>query len=320
MSLLWILIVSLVLCIAILYCITTPYISEGFFDVSTDYADLQTRLSTIMSPYCELAAYAQSQMRIIYTAIGESQTQVELHIQQTYKDVYACKDDAASSRPSCSLGSPGVSDPNLGFIPCDTYLSLPAWSSSDNGQAAAIALSAIPDDLQTRITKELDWYSQIITKLQSVLDSGNNPPTTLPNSETSPSTDSSGKAWSSSPQGFSNYRPVEGFATCSPSQAQAQVQARLEAQAQAQAGSCTMPTSNSQIARVNAILDSPGLQAAIAKCAALKVAMVKLQSDQQKAKDGTLYAWQNDGPTKTYKTFPTGDRKTNFLSSIQQNQ
>ena len=290
-------------------------IKEGFFDASSDYTALQTRLATSLTPYCDLATYAQEQMMIIYTSTGESQDQARLHIQKTYSDVYACRDEDASSRPSCSSG--GTSKP--GFISCDTYLNLPPWSSSDSGQAASIALSAIPDDLADRIIKEVDWYSQIITKLQGALDAGNNPPAMPPDSPTSPATDSSGKPWSSSKDAFSDYLSwkVEGFVanTCSPEQAQAQIEAAAEA-----ANPCTIATPDDQIARVNAILDSPILQAALAKCSALKGALIKLQSDQQKAKDGTLYAWQSDGPKKTYKQFPTGDRTTNFISSMQQNQ
>jgi len=310
----------LVLAIALSYWAVSR-IKEGFFDINTDYTTLQKRLVTDLSPYCDLATYAQTQMKVIYTATGESESNAVSHIQQTYRDVYGCKDEDAASRPSCSLAANlgGRPDSKPGFISCDTYLTLPAWSSSDSGQAASIALSAIPDDLPDRITKEVEWYSQIITKLQRALDDGNNPPSMPPDSETSPANNKSGKPWSSSKDAFSDYLSwkVEGFVanTCSPEQAQARLQATQEADTP-----CTMPTPETQIARVNGILDSSTLQDSVAKCRALKAALVKLQSDQQKAKDGTLYAWQRDGSKKTYKKFPTGDRTTNFLSSMQQNQ
>jgi hypothetical protein len=318
----YILVPLIVLCMSLIALLVYSTTREGFANGNSEYSALQTRLSTTMAPYCAVASYVQSQMKVIYTAIGESEAQAAARIEKTYADVYACKDEDASSRPSCSgQSSNSRSDSNPGFIPCATYLNLPTWNSSDNGQAAAIALSAIPDDLADRTTKEVDWYSQIIAKLQKTLDSGNNPPSTPPDSETSPAKDSSGRAWSSTPNsdGFSDYRwDVEGFSgtMCSPSQ----IVLAAQAAKVAQASSCTIPKPDGQIARVNAILNSRTLKAALAKCASLQRAMVKLQSDQQKAKDGTLYDWQNDGPKKTYKTFPTGDRSTNFLSSMQQNQ
>jgi hypothetical protein len=48
--------------------------------------------------------------------------------------------------------------------------------------------------------------------------------------------------------------------------------------------------------------------------------MLKLQSDLEKLKNGTLYAWQQDGPAKSYPKFQGGDRTASFLFSIQQNQ
>ena len=293
---------------------------EGFFDIRSDYTSLKTRVSTMMSPYCDLATYAQAQMREIYTAIGESNSEVEIHIQKTYADVYACKDEDASSRPSCSSGK---SDSTPGFISCDTYMKLPDWSENQS-QAIAIALSAIPDNLADRITREVDWYSQMTTKLRKGLDAGNSPPAKVPDSDHSPASNSSGKPWSV--QGYLDYMApmdtswrIEGFDnTCSPEASQAKIQAATQAD-QTQA-SCTLPTPDTQITRVNAILNSNDLQAALAKCASLKAIMENLKSDQQKLKSGTLYAWQNSGPTKTFVKLPAGNRTDGLLSSLRQNQ
>jgi hypothetical protein len=49
-------------------------------------------------------------------------------------------------------------------------------------------------------------------------------------------------------------------------------------------------------------------------------AMKQLQISQQKAKDGTLYAWQQDGPKKSYSSFKGGDRLAGLLFSMKQNQ
>jgi len=287
-------------------------LNEGFSDLSSSYKSLKTRLTNAMTPYCDLATYAQSQMKMIYTSVGESETQALARIQSAYIDMYACKDENASSRPSCS-GTKPLDSPK--FIPCTTYMNLPDWS--DDG-SLAMALNAIPNDLPDRISKEIDWYKQIVEKVQKALDAGNRPPEKLPESETFPSTNSSGKPWSIT--GFLDYSApmdtrwsVEGFdGTCTPAQAATKIALA--------ASECTMPTLDTQIPRVNSLLDSKALQAALAKCATLKGAMEKLKSDQQKARDGTLYSWQQDGPTKTFAKLPAGNRTDGLLSSLKQNQ
>jgi hypothetical protein len=47
--------------------------------------------------------------------------------------------------------------------------------------------------------------------------------------------------------------------------------------------------------------------------------MLKLKSDLEKAKNGTLYSWQQDGPTKSFPQFKGGDRTAAFTFSLQQN-
>ena len=313
---------------------------EGFADEPSSkesYEALRNKLKTSMTSYCDLAAYVQSQMKIIYTTpkpanVGptESEAQATAHIQQMYIDVYACKDDMASSRQTCKGGGNlESSDVNPGFIPCSTY-TLPPWNDSDTSAAAA-ALNAIPDDLPDRVARELDWYAQIVKKLSDALALGNSPPPTVPDSENSPSTDSKGKPWS---------KPwSEGFEdTCTPVQAQSKIllqkQAKLKAEQKAQqeaqqkaqqdkedaAASCTLPSIESEIARVSALLDTKSLQNTLAKSSTLKTAMVKLKEDQQKAKEGTLFDWQKSPPKKSYKSYPTGNRTESLLATIQQNR
>jgi hypothetical protein len=48
--------------------------------------------------------------------------------------------------------------------------------------------------------------------------------------------------------------------------------------------------------------------------------MLKLQSDLEKLKNGTLYDWQKDGPKKSYAKFEGGDRTKAFLFSLEQNR
>ena len=343
---------AIIVCLIILYSLVRQY-GEGFYDINSDYNNLRSRLSGMMATYCDLANYAQSQMKVIYMTpkplnigITETASQADAHIQRTYKEVYGCKDDMASSRQSCSGGI------DAAFIPCEIYMKLPDLTDT-NGADVGVALSKIPDNLADRISREVDWYSQIVKKLTDALALGNSPPKMPPDSESSPVADSSGKPWSSDSlvkkQGFIDYIVpqnrdwlVEGFAlsegfaasqlsegfadTCTAAQIQTQInikkkadQEKQAAAAAATASSCTMPTPDTEIPRVNKILDSKELQAALAKCAALKAAMEKLKSDQQKAKDGTLYAWQQDGPMRTFPRLPIGNRTDGLLSSLKQN-
>lgn len=337
-----ILITAIFVCAIGLYTLNRLGYTEGFFDMASDYSALRTRLSTMMATYCDLASYAQEQLKIIYMSpkplgLGATETpkEADAHVLRTYTDVYACKDEYASSRPTCSSG--GIS--NIGFVPCDTYMKLPDLTDQANTADIAIALRKIPDDLAKRITREVDWYSQIVTKLTEAIALGMNPPGAVtedkeipvpPDSENSPATDKTGKPWALNPfkSGFIDYSVpqnkawlVESFqGTCSASQAQAQINQKKAAAASSAAASCTMPTLDTEIPRVNAILDSSDLQAALAKCAALKAAMEKLKADQKKAMDGDLFPWQKDGPKKTFVKLPAGNRTDGLLSSLKQNQ
>lgn len=282
---------------------------EGFADdiskSQTDYQALQTRLRTAMADYCDISTYVQAQMKEIYMApkpadVGptESEADAIAHVNKTYADVYACRDDEASSRQTCSVPLSTESDIVPGFVPCSTY-TIPDWTDPT---AAAAALSDIPDNLADRISREVDWYSQTITKLESALAMGASPPASVPDSPNSPATNAAGKPWS-----------TEGFTSCS----SAQIAERKRAAA---AKSCTPPLIGPEIARVNALLDSSSLQATLSKCPDLKKAMVKLKGDQQKAKDGTLYDWQKAPPKKSYKTYSTANRSDSLVGSIQQNR
>ena len=305
-------------------------VKEGFEDTGVAYRTLQTKLQATLGPYCSLASFIQDQMKTMLmtekvsetgdSVPGDTSEEAVEHIKKSYEDAYACKDELADSRPSCS-GAAKLSQSNvkMSFIPCSVYLQTPAYDDSDTSQMA-IALSAIPDDLATRITKEVDWYSAMIKKLQSGIDAGANPPTSLP-------ADAPGADWKPKKEGFSD------SGTCSPAAIQALLEERRrnsllkKAQDQAnkqlliskEAESCRIPDLQSEINRVNGILNSGALKSAVAECDAIQAAAKKLQSDMIKLKAGTLYAWQNTGPTKSYTQFSGGDRTAAFLFSVQQN-
>lgn len=297
-------IIIIIVCIPYKY--ITSFYTEGF-DNATDKAEYQNLIDTMrkqLTPYCKLSSFVRSQLLIIYTSANkESDTQAAAHVEQTYRDVYNCADDSASSRPSCATGAKSTA--GASFINCDIYLNPPIWTGA-NQDAIAINLSMVPDNLPDRIIKEIEWYASVINKLETALQAGNTPPSKVPDSENSPANNSSGKPWT-----------VDGFTgTCSPDAA------KLIA-AQAAAESCTMPVlagKDGQIARVNRILSSESLINAVKSCNALMSKMVKLQSDLQKAKDGTLYDWQQDGPKKSYAKFEGGDRKSSYIFSLKQNQ
>ena len=84
--------------------------------------------------------------------------------------------------------------------------------------------------------------------------------------------------------------------------------------------SCSIPTIQSEIDRVNGILNSEALKSAVARCAAVASAGQKLQSQLALLKAGNLYDWQKSGPTKSYAQFKGGDRIAALTFSMQQNR
>jgi hypothetical protein len=265
---------------------------EGFFDDSSDYTALKNRLIKDLEPYCKVAILARNNIK---DALSSSKNPSDdISINNIYKSVYSCTDSLASSRQSCSGILTGGLGPNtsMEYVSCDIYTKLPEWS--DDG-SAAIALTKITNNLPERIVREADWISTNIKKLKSALAAGENPPTTPPSKE-------------------DLNKLAEGFdGSCSADAARAK---KLLAEAQ----SCSIPDIKSEIARVNTLLDSPQLKQIVSKMDALYAEMQKVYSDLEKLKNGTLYEWQKDGPTKSYPQFKGGDRTAAFMFSLQQNR
>lgn len=263
--------------------------NEGFFDDSSEYSKLQKRLSREMAPYCKISSFVSEQLKTMLAATGAPSDSSA--IEATYKGVYSCSDKLASSRASCA--TPNMS---MSYVSCDIYTNLPPWSSDSS---PAIALTKITNDLPERLVRESEWFASIIKQLNESLALGANPPKSAPT------------------QAQMNAMK-EGFrgAVCSPAAADYQRSERLRKEAAA----CSIPTSASEIQRVNSLLDSSELKNALAKMDGLLAAMLKIQSDLEKAKNGTLYPWQQDGPTKKYPQFQGGDRTASLLFSMGQNQ
>jgi len=267
--------------------------NEGFFDTSSDYNTLKKRLSETMSPYCKISSFIQDQLTTMITATKDT-----TDIDSIYKEIYSCSDKLASSRRSCA--SPNMS---MAYVNCDTYMKLPTWSSDGS---STMALMKITDDLPERLVREAEWFAAIIKQLNETLALGANPPTSAP---------SEYKTSQMEPRQLKN----EGFTgspTCSPEAAEYQRSQRLRKEA----GSCSIPSITSEIQRVNSLLNSPSLKNSLARMNGLLDAMLKIQSDLEKAKNGTLYPWQQDGPPKKYPSFQGGDRTAGLLFSMQQNQ
>jgi len=268
---------------------------EGFAD-SNSYNVLKSKIQMKLANYCKLTEFAQNQMKTMYTSSGNgSETDAMSYIQQTYRSVYSCTDELARSR-ACQIVSGD-------FLPCTTYTNLPAWS--DDEESLAIALSKIPNNLARRIMAESSYYTLVIQKLQTGIDAARNPPSTPPDSPSSPASSPSGKPWG-----------VEGFnSQCSPAAAQARRERmRLDALSKS-AESCTMPSLDSEIARVGALLDSGEMNAAISNSNGILGKMIQVQADIEAVKK----QWGDDGPKKSYAQFQGGDRLKAFLFSVQQN-
>lgn len=263
--------------------------SEGFDgDLRARYSMVQDILKSRLADYCKLTAYSQSQMKTMYTsANGESESQADSHIQQTYRDIYACKDDLADSRQCVKVSGD--------HIPCSTYMSLPAWSDSDE-TPMTFALIGIQDNLPDKITAEIGYYNGMIQKLQSAVDMANNPPM--------------------APPGAPLPKISEGFqgATCSLEAMRAQ-QERNRRKA-LESAECNVPSLDSEINRMLRLLSSPRLNSALSECSSTLGKMIKLQNDMEEVKR----KWGDAGPSKSYKKFGGGDRSKSLLFSMQQNQ
>jgi len=289
------------------------------------YTDIQAKIKSTLGDYCELTTYVHEQMKEIYMTAkpdasgnstpGDSESQAEAHILKTYKDVYNCKDDLAGSRASCNAVPSALSmkpENTDEFVSCSEYISPPAWTSNDDTLSQAIALAQIHDNLESRVTKELEWYSQIIKMLTDAIAAGNNP--SAVNVPTSEGFYDSGKCTLSQMQARQAELKRKKDAE------DADARAKAAAAAASATASCTIPSLDSEIKRVNSILSSPGLAAALKSSASLKAAMMKLKSDQAKLKAGTLYSWQQAPSSKSYKKYDTSDRTSGLVASMQQNR
>jgi hypothetical protein len=308
--------------------------SEGFFDTAEENDALRRRLQSDLGSYCKVADFVREQVKEMQDGLKKTSSMLpsadaikagsnspaakntqalmsamkkegwyNYETDEMYTNVYQCKDQLANVRPSC--GAPNF---KMRFIPCSVYMDLPSWSDENT---IMNALRKINDDLPERMVREVEWFTAVIQKLQQGLAAGADPGTAsgLP-PDTMPSSDDMKK-----------YEKEAFVGTCSSEAANRLRQRALDAEANAcAAGGYVQPTPSSEIARINLLLDNQIVKNYAAFCNVLYDAMLKLQSDLEKLKNGTLYPWQQGGPKKSFKKFDGGDRIKSLLFSMAQNR
>lgn len=309
--------------------------SEGFFDMSDDYNRLRVRLRSELGSYCKISTFVRDQVKEMQEGLqktaallpspdaikegskgpaakktqglmeamkkkeGWYNLESDIDTDNLYTQVYQCKDQLADLRQSCIR-------PNLKmrFVPCSVYMNLPDFSSE---QGVMLNLGKIKDDLPERLIREIEWFREIIKKLKDGLVAGANPAAGSNPVGVPPSMDQMDK-----------YK--EGFQ----GQCSAEANEYLRRKALEDEAKNCIPgkpvTAGSEIERVNALLDDPSVRNSVSQSNGMMSEMLKLQSDLEKLKNGTLYDWQKDGPKKSYAKFEGGDRIKAFLFSLQQNQ
>ena len=164
-------------------------IEEGFFkSEDDDYSSLKNNIESTMAPYCELSTFIEGRLKKMYmtpkpldnpikliqerqkqaaelrkkgieppvydndsyNAPVESEAQANAHIEQTYNDVYSCKDELADSRPSCTkykalkaLKGFFIKKSKDNHTPCSLYYNLPEYSED--------TIDTIADELSLKI-------------------------------------------------------------------------------------------------------------------------------------------------------------------------
>ena len=282
-------------------------------------------------------------------APAETREEAWNHLMETYQHVYNCTDQLSNLRPQCGAGGPFLiptPHPDWKYLPCTAY-TLPAYNATDQVNMIT-ALIKIPNHTAEKLLMEVTWYSSVIKKLQDALDKGNigtgpeDAAPSIPANPEMPKEDGqktgpdppqqnptipgpSAKAMEAqnkllSGRGFKLLgSKKEGFYAAGQCSAEAMA-LRRRRQLEADADSCTMPTLKSEIDRVNAILNSKAFLDVMNLSRKVFTAAMKLQSDLEKLKAGTLYDWQKTGTKKSYTRFKGGDRTAAFLASASQNK
>lgn len=247
---------------------------------------------------------------------SDTPEQAERRILSVYKKVYACEDDMAASRPSCKqslfqraqeklLGRRYKSDEE--FIPCSTYLNLPKWVKDDTVTPSA-KLMLIPNSLAEQLTKELDWFEAMMTKLSNVADMAKSPPSSPPDTSETPDSDSSGKSYA-----------ADGFldkGKCSPSDIQAALALLRKKNMDKKGKKCVIPPLEDELTRIETLFASEKLKAVLNRCGPMLKQMTDLKALMDKLENGVELSM----PKKNYKEFPGGDRANALVFSIKQNQ
>lgn len=261
-----ILLALIVACVVLSLCILSKDI-EAFENPSLQqrYTSLRTRLTTDLAPYCDLSARMYKRMKEMYM-LGEQLSEEDAikRIKQTLKTALNGDD----------------------VVPCSTFTDLPDYTPTSES-AIVDALSQIPDNLPTRIEKELKLYSDAVTTLQGAIDEG------------------------------MKYEAFVGSQTCSSEALKIKRQKALQAKAEAEAASCKIPDLDSEITRVYGLLQSPSFSSVLESSKKLSASVSAMEINEQKAKNGELFSWQkSSGTKKSYATFTGKDNVSGLLFSL----
>jgi len=178
-------------------------------------------------------------------------------------------------------------------------MDLPGWGDEDTVMKA---LRKITKDLPERLVREGDWFEAVMKKVQTGLDAGARPQAGDNPPGVAPTVDQMNKF----------KKDNEGF-TCSLDAMALLKQKQLEKELK----SCTPITPDSEIDRVNSILDDPSIVASVRRMGRLYEIAKKLQSDLEKLKNGSLYDWQKAGPRRTYTVCSGTSRPELLICSLR---
>jgi uncharacterized protein (UPF0335 family) len=144
---------------------------DGFFDVKSEYSKLKDRLSKELKVYCDVSSKIKEQLKHLYEnppdtdSSEKPEKDFKTFLKKKYKSIYACEDENAKERQTCSIPGPNKT---MEYVSCDIYTELPEWSEEDN---VGVALSKITSDLPERISRETEWIDVTVKKLKEAVES-----------------------------------------------------------------------------------------------------------------------------------------------------
>ncbi len=247
----------------------------------------------------------QKRYEAIVTTLGKLQPfqTLQKDIQQTLlQGLQEEKEPESSDSPEERLRR--VYMDGIGDEPMDTsFFNLPPWS--DDTEDLSLALSGIPDTLDSGIRKELKFYKAKLAELMAIFSNLKDPSTFQPPPAETTAT-------------------LEGFqgGQCSAESARLAREAlrkkRLaEKYPKKPAGECSIRPLPEEITRVEGVLSRMDIDGLAKEIAEVAKGISKFREDFQKLKDGTLFDWQKAGPKKSYAKFTGKSNADGLIFTLQ---